>query len=218
MLHVQSQVAISNNRMSSALSEPREVLWAQAAARQILGREVSRWAHTLGVVRQVKESLAMLPSEERSLVVAAAYVHDLGHDPCLRVTGCHALDGAMYVRKMGHPQVAAMVAQHSGARYEARLRGLAGQMSQFTFAGSSALDLLTYSDLMTDHRGQECSVEERLEGLAVRYGTDHIVTRAVQLAEPELRESVSRVESRPHAEVNRRRCFPAELDDHRFVA
>jgi hypothetical protein len=203
------KVAISNNRRGPAWWRGRELLWAQTVARQILGRETFRWAHTLGVVRLVQESLAVVAPEERSVVLAAAYVHDLGHVRCLRVTGCHALDGAMYVRAAGHLQLASMVARHSGARCEARLRGLEREMSAFAFTKSNALDLLTYSDLKTDHRGRRCSVDERFEGIAIRYGKDHIVTRALRLAEPELRESVSRVESRLRTDSNRRRAVSA---------
>jgi hypothetical protein len=211
------KVTISNNRMSHGWWRGPELLWAQAVAQQILGRESFRWAHTLGVVRLVKESLAMVPREERSVVLAAAYVHDLGHVRRLKVTRCHALDGAMYVWGAGHQQLAAMVAQHSGARYEARLRGLGREMTAFPLADSSALDLLTYSDLKMDHYGRRCSVDERLEGIAIRYGKDHIVTRALQLAESELRQSVFRVESWLRAEANRSWASP-ESDSHRSVA
>jgi hypothetical protein len=192
--------------------------WALNASRQILGQDRCRWAHTLGVVRVVRESLTLVAFEERSLVLAAAYVHDLGHARPLRVTGCHALDGAMYVRAAGHLQLASAVAQHSGARCEAALRGLEKEMSTFTRMESSALDLLTYGDLKTDHQGCRCSVDERFEGIAIRYGNEHIVTRALRLAEPELRQSVSRVESWLRADSSRRQALLEASDNHRSVA
>jgi hypothetical protein len=192
--------------------------WALRTARQILGQGKSRWAHTLGVVRLVRESLTLVAPEERSLVLAAAYVHDLGHARRLGVTGCHALDGAMYIRAAGHLELASMVAQHSGARCEAAVRGLEREMAAFTFAESSALDLLTYSDLKTDHRGYRCSVDERLKGIAIRYGNDHIVTRVLRLAEPDLRRSVSRVESRLRAHSSRKQALLVASGNHRSVA
>jgi hypothetical protein len=194
------------------------LLWAQQIAPKIFGRERLRWAHTLGVVRLVKESLAMVAAEHRSVVLAAAYVHDLGHVRSLKATGCHSLDGAMFVRAAGHLDLASIVAHHSGARCEARLRGLESEMARFTFVDLSALDLLTYSDLKTDHQGRRCSVDERLRGIAIRYGNDHIVTRALRLAEPELRQSVRRVESRLRAKTSRRRVFAPVSGSHRSVA
>ena len=195
-----------------------ELSWALAVARRILGQDQCRWAHTLGVVRLVRESLTVVALEERTLALAAAYTHDLGHARCLKVTGCHALDGAMYIRVAGYLELASVVAQHSGARREAALRGLEEEMFAFPVVESRTLDLLTYSDLMTDQRGNRCSVDDRLEEIAVRYGNDHIVTKAVRLAEPELRRTVSQVESRLRNESSRRRVYREGSDSHRSVA
>jgi hypothetical protein len=215
-----NEVAILSSRIGEVpWQQERELAWALKVARQIVGPERYRWAHTLGVVRLVNESLTLVATEERSLVLAAAYVHDIGHARRLRTTGCHALDGALYVREAGHPQLASMVAQHSGARCEAALRGLETEMAMFTTVGeSSALDVLTFSDLKTDHQGYRCSVDERLEGIATRYGDDHIATRAFRRAQSELRQTVSRVESRLRAESSRRRAVLAASGSHRSVA
>jgi hypothetical protein len=215
----EDEVAFLNVKTDGALGQAKnELTWARKVARHILAHQRFRWAHTQGVVRLVSQSLAVVALEERSLVLAAAYVHDLGHARPLRVTGCHALDGAMYVRAAGYLQLASMVAQHSGARCEATLRGLESEMSAFPFMQSSALDLLTYSDLMTDHRGYRCSVDERLEGVAIRYGNDHILTRSLRLAEPELRENVSRVESRLRAGPSQKLALLVASGNHRSVA
>jgi hypothetical protein len=215
----ENEVAILSSRIGKALWQQEcELSWALRMARQILGPEKYRWAHTLGVVRLVRESLTLVATEERSLALAAAYVHDLGHARRLRTTGCHALDGAMFVRAAGHQQLASLVAQHSGARREAALRGLQREMSAFTFTESNALDLLTYCDLKTDYQGYRCSVDERLEGIAIRYRHDHIVTRALRLAEPDLRRSVSRVESRLRAHSSRTQALLVASGTHRSVA
>jgi hypothetical protein len=44
-----------------------------------------------GVVRQAQEVSAILPAEEREVLVAAAHLHDLGYAPALVETGFHAL-------------------------------------------------------------------------------------------------------------------------------
>jgi hypothetical protein len=69
-----------------------------------------RWAtagHTCwAVVRQAQEIAAILPSEERAVLVAAAYLHDLGYAPALVETGFHALDGARHLRALGYERLA----------------------------------------------------------------------------------------------------------------
>jgi HD superfamily phosphodiesterase len=82
-----------------------------------------RWAHVQGVVRQAERVAAILPAEEREVLVAAAYLHDLGYAPALIETGFHGLDGARHLRALGHERLAGLVAYHSGARGEAEPRG-----------------------------------------------------------------------------------------------
>jgi hypothetical protein len=40
-----------------------------------------RWAHVQGVLRQAERIAAILPAEEHAVLVAAAYLHDLGYAP-----------------------------------------------------------------------------------------------------------------------------------------
>ena len=61
--------------------------------------------------------------QDRAYFVAAAYLHDIGYAPELRRTGLHQLDGARYIRSHGAERVARLVAHHSEARFEIRLRG-----------------------------------------------------------------------------------------------
>ena len=60
------------------------------------------------------------------VLVAAAWLHDIGYVPGLVDTGFHPLDGARFLRRSGVcEQVAALVAYHSCAEIEADVRGLA---------------------------------------------------------------------------------------------
>jgi hypothetical protein len=53
------------------------------------------------------------------------WLHDIGYAPELAGTGCHPLDGARYLRRIGvDEQVVSLVAYHSCARIEAEVRGL----------------------------------------------------------------------------------------------
>ena len=80
--------------------------WAAGYAEELLAPLGNRWAHVQGVVRQAQEVSAILPAEEREILVAAAYLHDLGYAPALAETGFHALDGARHLRALGHERLA----------------------------------------------------------------------------------------------------------------
>jgi hypothetical protein len=84
-------------------------------------------------------------------------------------TDLHALDGARHLRTFGHERLAGLVAYHSGARAEAELRGLAGE---------------------------PVTLAERLADIEHRYGADHVVTRSVNQARPELERCIQQVEAR----------------------
>jgi hypothetical protein len=67
--------------------------WAAGYAEELLAPLGDRWAHVEGVVSQAQEVAAILPTDEREVLVAAAYLHDLGYAPALVETDLHALDG-----------------------------------------------------------------------------------------------------------------------------
>jgi hypothetical protein len=49
--------------------------WAAGYAEELLTPLGDRWAHVQGVVRQAQDVFAILPAEEREILVAAAYLH-----------------------------------------------------------------------------------------------------------------------------------------------
>jgi len=71
-----------------------------------------------------------LLDDERALCEVFALTHDIGKVDVLRTTGTdfHPLDGAAFALAFalacGEPRLAALIAHHSGARYEAALHGL----------------------------------------------------------------------------------------------
>jgi hypothetical protein len=90
--------------------------WAAAHAAEPLSQLPGRWLHTEGVVgraRRVSEAMA----EEGEMLVAAAYLHDIGYAPTLARTGFHPLDGAVHLRELGEERFAGLVAYHSGRRW-----------------------------------------------------------------------------------------------------
>jgi hypothetical protein len=132
------------------------------------------------------------------LVVAAAWLHDVGYAPPLVVTGgLHPVDGARYLRENGWPElVVGLVAHHTGAEAEAEERGLIHELDEFLRPPESLLDLVTMADLTTSPDGQEVDPEQRIGEILRRYAADDPVHRAVTRAAPSLLAVVKRVSGR----------------------
>jgi putative nucleotidyltransferase with HDIG domain len=157
-----------------------------------------RWRHVRAVAAKSARIAVILPEAERPLLVAAAWLHDVGYAPDLALTGLHALDGARWLRGMEFDErVVTMVANHSCATYEADERGLGKQLrSEFPAHPSPLADCLWYADMTTGPDGQDFDVLERLEEVRARCGPDHIVTRFWAKAEPTIVAAVRRTEQR----------------------
>ena len=83
-----------------------------------------RWSHVRGVAAAAGD-LAQLLSHNRDILVSAAWLHDVGYASEVAQTGFHPLDGARFLREDGWDEsVVGLVAHHSFAVVEARLRGL----------------------------------------------------------------------------------------------
>jgi hypothetical protein len=149
-----------------------------------------------GVVEQAEVVAAVLVESERPWLLAAAYLHDIGYARDLVLTGFHAIDGALWLLCGGRDRLAGLVAHHSGARFEAALRGLDAVMAAFKREQSPTADALTYCDLTTGPTGARVSVEQRLADIEQRYGDGHAVSVAIRRAAPSLLDAVRRTERR----------------------
>ncbi|MGH3440806.1 MAG: HD domain-containing protein [Nitriliruptorales bacterium] len=168
--------------------------WALQLARGHLGGLDQRWRHTLGVAHRATEFSHLLPPSELDVLVSAAYLHDIGYAPELAVTGFHPLDGARYVRALGHERLACLIAFHSGARAEADQRGFAAELAEFDEEASLVACALTYCDLVTGSDGRRVQLSERLGELFERYGPDTPVARAARRSAAEFCAIVQVVE------------------------
>jgi hypothetical protein len=173
---------------------------AEEAAR-LLGGTADRWRHVVGVARTAELVALTLRVEDRGLLVAAAWLHDIGYAPVLYDTGLHALDGARYLRSVGAAaRLCGLVAHHSAAVVEAESRGLGEVLAtEFPAETSDVADALTYLDMTTGPRGQPMSVGERLGEILDRYPPDHVVHQSILRASPSLVATVRRVEQRLRA-------------------
>jgi putative nucleotidyltransferase with HDIG domain len=176
----------------------RTVEWARGVAEQLLaGGLPGRWAHTRGVARQAR-ALADQLGDDAGLVEAAAWLHDIGYAPAISVTGFHPLDGARYLRDgLGADDLLCrLVANHTGAAFEAEERQLADQLAtEFSLADrhSYLLDALTTCDLATSPGGEPESAENRVAEILRRYPPDNVVHRAVNRSCAGLIEASHRV-------------------------
>jgi len=170
--------------------------WAADYAAELVSPLGDRWAHTQGVVRQAHLVAAILPPEEREVLIAAAYLHDLGYAPSLALTGLHALDGARHLRAIGHERLAGLVAYHSGAKGEAELRGLMAELGEFDDESTATSMALTYCDMTTSAAGEVVTFAERLADVEDRYGPEHLVAQSVRRARPEVERCIEVVQGR----------------------
>src|SRR6266849_219470 len=103
--------------------------WAAANAERLLSPLGNRWRHVRQVAEQARQVVGVVPPDDHDLLIAAAYLHDVGYAPSLTVTGFHPLDGARWIRYNGPGgRLARLVAHHSCAIYEALVRGLADSL------------------------------------------------------------------------------------------
>ncbi|WP_329103576.1 HDIG domain-containing protein [Micromonospora sp. NBC_01699] len=157
-----------------------------------------RWAHVKAVAAKAERVSAMLDRADQDVLIAAAWLHDIGYAPPLAHSGFHPLDGARWLRsrRLGE-RVACLVAHHTCAILEAEERGLAGALdAEFRREESPTADALWYCDATTGPDGQDLDVFERLIEIRTRYGPDDLVTRFIDRAEPDIVAAVRRTEAR----------------------
>lgn len=179
-------------------TDPTLVPRARQLAKGLLRTPMrERWQHTQGVAKRAVELAGTVPAADRSVLVAAAWLHDIGYSPAIRRTGFHPLDGALHLRrKRWDPRVVALVAHHSGARFVPVERGFADLMAQFEFEESVLTDALTYADQTVGPGGRRMTVEYRIAEAIARHGPDSPNARARVDRVPYLLAVAERVESR----------------------
>jgi putative nucleotidyltransferase with HDIG domain len=156
-----------------------------------------RWLHVQSVAAKASR-LTPLVGNDADILTAAAWLHDIGYAPDLVNTGFHSLDGARWLLREGfNPRLAALVAHHSCASYEAAERGLGAVLAaEFPQEESVTADTLWFADMTTGPDGQDLTAEERLAEIRERYGPNDLVTAFWRRAEPALMEVVRRTQER----------------------
>ncbi|RFU82774.1 HD domain-containing protein [Streptomyces triticagri] len=180
--------------MPSAVDTPRG---AAELAESLLPPLGNRWLHTQAVAARAREAADAVLEGERDLLVAAAWLHDIGYAPELRQTGFHPLDGARYLAQQGAPdRLVRLVAHHSGATYEAEQRGLSDELAVYEREDSPLLDALIYADMTTGPAGQSFDFDRRIDEILDRYEAGSEVHTAISKARPYLGGAVERTRAR----------------------
>jgi putative nucleotidyltransferase with HDIG domain len=174
-------------------------MWNVGKARLIATEHLStlgpRWTH-VRAVGTLAEALVDVGLVGEGVAVAA-WLHDVGYAPGLRVSGFHSLDGARYLRDVGAPdEVVALVARHTGAEFEAEERGLRDELSELPAADPEDLDVLTLVDLVVGPNGDLTTPEDRISEIGSRYAPDDPVYRAVSRSSSELLAAAARARAR----------------------
>lgn len=177
------------------MDEGATVLWARSTSEQLLKPLGRRWVHVQQVAKRAS-IVGRCLQDDRDTLIAAAYLHDIGYAPALELAGFHPLDGGRYLRESGYELLACLVAHHSGARVEARLRGFEYYTDEFVFSNSPMDQALTYCDLTTGPDGAHVTLDERVAEINDRYGTEHVTARSIAMSLPELRQAVAATEER----------------------
>jgi hypothetical protein len=171
-------------------------LWAKSEAQRLIGSLGNRWTHVQAVAQQAGHVAAVLPAEDRNLLVAAAFLHDVGYAPSLNLLGFHPVDGARFLRAHGQERLACLVAHHSGACFEAEERGLVDELAAFPLEEGPVMDALIYADMTTGPAGQPMTLDQRIDEIRRRYPPDHPVHRSIVRARPLLQAAVERTRQR----------------------
>jgi HD domain len=182
------------------------VTTVDAATLVSAARELATWmlrdveqrlAHSAGVAARAGQLAGTVASRERQLLIAAAWLHDIGYAPSARVTGLHSYDGAVFLATRGwSPRLCGLVAHHSGAGFPAAEVGLTGELARFIHEESAVSDALTYADQTTGPDGQPVTLAERMEDMLARHGSSSVQARIHPVRGPYLLAAASRVEQR----------------------
>lgn len=155
---------------------------SERVASDLLRGVGTRLAHSAAVAAQAERVADLVGGVWGSVLVDAAWLHDIGYAPAVAVCGFHPLDGARWLRDRDWPaETCRLVAGHSRARTEAALRGLEDELvREFEAAPELPAAALAWADVTSLPDGGRCSLSHRLADILARYpdGPVHETTLA----------------------------------------
>lgn len=182
--------------MFDRLDGPRCGTLAQVAARAAArvyhgGHEVRS---TMVAAEVLRFATALMPGAS-DILVAAAWLMDIGHAETVKDTGFAALDAARFVRREGFTSIVAeLIAHHTATEQEAAERGLADDLAAFPRPPEHWTDILTYANLCVGDRGEIRTPRTGIASLLADTGQPDPTRRALEAVAPSLIESAAAVE------------------------
>ena len=171
--------------------------WAVRLCQEALREDPARLSHCLAVGEASGAVAREVGEVDSSLLAAAGVLHDIGYAPHLVQTGQHAIDGARYLAALGvSEEIVSLVAHHSCATIEARIRGLSHLMGEYRPPRPAELDTLTFADMTTGPTGEKVTVQERFRDIRVRYQPDSVTRQFLDTAATCLQHAVNSVAAR----------------------
>jgi putative nucleotidyltransferase with HDIG domain len=170
---------------------------AESLAKTFLLPLGDRWRHVQAVANKAIDLSRAVTEADRTLLIVAAWWHDLGYAPELRRTGMHQIDGARYLASAGYPdRLCALVAHHSAATFEADERGLAAELAMWPREEGAVADALWAADMTTGPTGEPVTYVDRLDDILHRYRPGTVVARAMMRAQPSIEAAIERTSRR----------------------
>ena len=188
-------------RIGDSLQAERTILRlvpaAQALAFRLLDDNAERRRHSAGVAARASLLRAAVPDMDADLLVAAAWLHDIGYASALKDTGFHPIDGARFLREAEWDSaLCGLVAHHSGSRFVAQQQGLGDELGEFVYEENAISDSLTVADQTAGPDGRRFSLEERMREMLARHGPESPQARAHARREIYFRSAFERVTRR----------------------
>jgi putative nucleotidyltransferase with HDIG domain len=153
-----------------------------------------RWRHVQAVAAEASRICDEV-SVDRRVVVAAAWLHDIGYAQAVADTGFHPLDGARYLRALSwDDEICRLVAHHTDAVSQVPAPELGDQLrAEFAEVDGLARDVLWTADATTGPNGERFTLEERITEIAARYGPWHPVSLRMIASRRSLEAAIARV-------------------------
>jgi putative nucleotidyltransferase with HDIG domain len=184
--------------------------WAVQLCEEALREDPARLSHCLAVGEASRAVARELGDVDSSLLAAAGVLHDIGYAAHLVQTGQHAIDGARYLASLGiSEEIVSLVAHHSCATFEARIRGLSHLMGEFRPPRPAALDTLTFADMTTGPTGENVTVQERFRDIRFRHQPQSVTWQFLDTAATCLEHAANSVAGRRELVRQRQRIADA---------
>ncbi|MDR7275032.1 HDIG domain-containing metalloprotein [Catenuloplanes atrovinosus] len=170
---------------------------ARELARAVIGDLGNRWLHTAAVAARAEQLAAAVPPVDREILIASAWLHDIGYGELARATGFHPLDGARLLDRHGWPiRISSLVANHSGACFVAAVHGLEAEMAHYPDEASPTSDALTFADQTVGSRGEPLAIDDRIADMLHRHGPGSPNALVAHVRTPHIRAIADRVRAR----------------------